>query len=186
MAPPVPSREPETLVAGDTAKWQRSLADYPASAGWVLNYTLVNAAQRHTFSASASGDDHLVTVPAATTAGWAAGTYKWRAQASKAGEVFTVGDGTLVVEGAFGAAAESRTKARIALDNLEAYLADSNNLAAAEYQIAGRSLKRHSITELLKLKSHLQQQVRTEEVADRVGAGLPDPRRVYVRFGPPQ
>lgn len=186
MAAPVPTLEPETIVAGDTAKWVRSLADYPASAGWSLNYTLVNSAQRYTFSSSASGDDHLVTVAAATTGNWVAGTYKWRAQAVKASEVYTVGEGTLTIAPSYASATESRSKARIALDNLEAYLADTNNLAASEYQIAGRSLKRHSIPELLQLKSSLQAQVRSEDAAARMAAGLPDPRRVYVRFGPPQ
>ena len=57
-------------------------------------------------------------------------------------------------------------------------------MAAGEYQIAGRSLKRYPIPELLRLQGSLRQQVRAEEAATRVAAGLPDQRRVYVRFGP--
>lgn len=186
MAVPVPTIEPATLVAGDTATWRRSLADFPASAGWILGYTLVSPAQRYTFSSTASGDDHLVSVPAATTVTWAAGAYQWRAQVSKAGEVFTVASGSVQILPSFASATDARSSARKALDNLQAYLADSNNLAAAQYQIAGRSLSRYSVPDLLKLKGHLEQEVAREDAAQRVARGLPDPRRTYVRFGPPQ
>ena len=75
----IPTTEPAAVNAGDTVRWRRALADYPASAGWALTYTLLNAAGKITITASAQGDDHLVSVPAATSAGWAAGDYAWRA-----------------------------------------------------------------------------------------------------------
>ena len=74
MAAPTPTTEPATLIAGDTARWIKSLPEYLASAGWALTYTLINATNKITFSAAASGDDHLVNVAAATTGSWAAGS----------------------------------------------------------------------------------------------------------------
>lgn len=181
MAAATPTLEPAVLVAGDTAKWLKTLDDYPAPT-WVLTYTLVSAAQRYTFTASASGSSHLVTVAASTTSGWAAGRYDWRAQVASGAEVYTVGAGSLTIQPSFAAATDARSSARKALEAVQAYLADSNNLQAAEYQIAGRQLKRIALAELIALKTHLQVEVGREDAASAAAAGLPDPRRVLVRY----
>ena len=185
MAAPIPTTEPALIVAGDTVKWTKSLADYSAADGWALSYTLVNSANRYVFSATASGADFAVTVAAATTANYAAGLYDWRAQVSKAGEVFTVGSGQLTVQPSFASATDGRSSAKKSLDQVVAYLADSANLQAAEYEIAGRRLKRLSIPELLALKSHLSAEVQRETAASRAAAGLPDQRRIFTRFQAP-
>ena len=182
MAAPVPTQEPAVIVAGDTAKWTKTLADYSAADGWALSYTLVNATARYTFSATASGSDFSVTVAAASTIGYAAGLYDWRAQVAKSGEVFTVGSGQLSVQPSFASATDGRSSARKSLDQVVAYLADSNNLQAAEYEIAGRRLKKLDIADLLALKSHLSAEVQRETAASRVAAGLPDQRRIFTRF----
>jgi hypothetical protein len=180
----IPTTEPAAVNAGDTVRWLRALADYPASAGWVLTYTLLNSAGKITITASAQGDDHLVNVPAATTAGWTAGDYAWRAQVSKAGEVYTVAEGRMTVRPSFAAPTlETRSLARRALEAVEAYLADPNNISAAQYEIAGRQLRRHTLTELWAHRDRLRLEVLREEQAERLAAGLPDRRRVLVRFG---
>lgn len=184
MAATTPTTEPASLIAGDTAKWYKTLADYLPADGWVLSYTLINATSKITFSASTSGTDYLVNVAAATTAAWAAGSYSWRAQVSKAGEIYTVGSGTITVQPAFAASTlDNRSFARIALANIEAYLQDSANLAASRYQIAGRELQRHSFSDLLKARDKFRIEVAQEDAAAGLAAGLPDRRRVMVRFG---
>lgn len=178
-----PTTEPASLNAGDTARWLITLAEYPASAGWVLSYELVNATQRYTFSASAQGDDHLVSVPAATTAGWAAGAYDWRARAALAGDVFTVRQGKLSIAPSFGAAVDGRSPARRMLDAVEATIEGRASSDTAEYEITGRRLKYIPVPELLKLRDRLRMDVRGEEAAAAVAAGLQRPGRVLVRFG---
>lgn len=183
MSAPTPTIEPARLVAGDTAKWLRSLADYPASAGWVLTYRLVNAGNAYSFSATASSDDHLVNVAAATTANWAAGDYTWRAQVALAGEVYTVAAGQFVIEPAFGAAIDARSTARQSLDAVEAMLMGRASSGVAEYQIAGRQLRHIPIPELLTLRDRLRMDVAREDAANAVAAGLPVRGRIAVRFG---
>ena len=178
----IPTQEPAVLAAGDTAKWRRILADYPAGQSWQLAYTLVSAANRYTFSASADGDVHLVTVAAATTATWAPGPYTWRAQVSKAGEVYTVGTGTLSVRPSFAVATDGRTHARKVLDAIEAVIEGRATSEVAEYQIAGRELRYIPIPELLQLRDKYRGEVLREDAASRAARGLPDPRRVFVRF----
>jgi len=180
----IPALEPSTVNAGDTWRWTRSLADYPASAGWALSYVLINAAAKITINAAASGDDHAVTVSAATTAGYAAGTYDWRARVSKAGEVYTVGEGRITVRNAYAASTfDARSHARKTLDNIEAVIEGRATSATLEYQIAGRSMKYIPMAELLTLRDKYRAEVKGEEAAAAVAAGLADKRRVYVRFG---
>lgn len=181
----IPDIEPTSVIAGDTVRWRRVLADYPASQGWTLAYALLNSAGKVTFIAAADGDAHSVNVPAATTANWMPGDYAWRAQVSKAGDVFTVGEGRMTIRPSFSAATlETRSAARRALEAVQAYLADPNNLAASQYEIAGRSLRRHTLAELWAHRDRLSIEVRREEAAQRSAAGLPNSQRAYVRFGP--
>lgn len=75
MAPAIQWREPQEFSAGDTLTFERSLPDYPASAGWSLDYELRGGAQAISFQSTADGDAHKVTVTPATTATWAPGSY---------------------------------------------------------------------------------------------------------------
>ena len=114
--------EPSRVTAGDTLAFTKSLPDYPASAGWVLSYTLINGTGKITFNATASGSDHAVNVLAATTAGWAAGTYTWQSVVTKAAERYTIGQGSMVVAPDLAAAAtfDGRSSARKALAPMSA------------------------------------------------------------------
>ena len=184
MAAKTPTTEPAELIAGDTAQWLKTLADYLPSDGWALGYTLINATAKITFAATASGDGFLVNVAATTTTAWEAGSYSWRAQVSKGAEVYTVGSGTMAVQASFSASTlDNRSFARVALANIEAYLKNGANLTAASYEIAGRKLQRISVPDLLALRDRYKGEVAREDAAARVAAGLPDNRRVMVRFG---
>lgn len=185
MAAPTPTQEPASLIAGDTARWLKALPDHLPADGWQLVYTLINAAGKITFSAIGEGSAHLVSIPAATTAAWAGGDYAWRAQATRNDDAYTVDSGTLTVQPAFGAATlDARSHARKALANIEAYLENPKNLSSSMYEIAGRKLQRFGIPELLTLRDRYRAEVAREDAAARVGRGLPDRRRVMVRFGP--
>jgi len=180
---PIPTTEPALILAGDTARWLKSLADYPASAGWVLAYTLVSAAQRYTFTAAAQGDDFLVTVAAAITAGYAPGGYEYRGSVSKAGEVFTVASGRLSISPTFGAAVDARSPARRTLEAIEATLEGRASSSVAEYQIAGRQMKYIPVSELLQLRDRYRHDVAGEDRAAQIAKGLGHPGRIFVRFG---
>lgn len=178
-----PTAEPARVVAGDTLKFSKALADYPASQGWVLSYALVNAGNRYTFNAAAEGDGHLATVAAATTAGWAPGEYALRGTVSKAGEVYTVTEARLTVAPAYGSATDTRSLARQQLENVELQLTGRSTSAVASYEIAGRKLAYIPMTELLALRDRLRMDVMREDNAARAAAGLPSVGRIQVRFG---
>lgn len=184
MAHPTPTTEPASIRAGDFATWTKTLGDYPASAGWVLSYALVKTGTRILFSATASGDDHLIAVPAATTAAWAAGTYTWSARVTKTTEVYTVGSGSIELLPDLAAASgglDARSHAVKTLEALEAWI-ETRDAAVAEYEIAGRRMKFIPIGELLKMRDQYRREVASEDTAARLAAGLPARNKLQVRL----
>lgn len=187
MAQSIPTTEPAILQAGDTIKWRKALPDYPASAGWSLAYRLINAAARIDITAAAEGDDHLVTVAAATSAAWAAGAYTWTAFVTNGSDRYTLGSGTITIRpdlAAMQAGFDARSTARKALDDLRTALAAwlSSNGHIQEYDIAGRRVKFASADDLRARIALAEREVAREDAAERLAAGIPAGRRVLVRF----
>ncbi len=179
--------EPSRVTAGDTLIWLRSLPDYPASAGWVLTYTLINLAGKKTITATASGDDHLATVPAATSAAWPAGLYTWVAAVAKAAERYTVATGALTVDPDLTAVAtyDARTSAKKALDAVNLAMETYGAKAYLQgYEINGRSQRFHTPGEFMRFRSQLMAEVAREDNAARLNAGLGTSNQLKVRFGP--
>lgn len=180
---PIDSSNPEpiSLIAGDTAKWRRELSTYPASAGWALGYELVNAQHRYEIAATADGDAFRVVVSAATTQGYAPGSYDWRARVTNSdGDVYTVAAGRMTVAPSFGTAIDGRSHARRTLDAIEAVLEGRASSATAEYEINGRRLKYIPLNELHGMRSKYRREVEAEEgkSGHRGVSG-----RIMVRFG---
>jgi hypothetical protein len=173
--------EPQQVRAGDTWTWTYS---DPSYADYTLTYYLRNATNKIDISATADGYDYTVEVDAVSTLLYKPGTYSWIRRISGADGTFTTGEGSIVVlpNLALAVAQDARSYAKKALDNIEAYLIDPNNIAAASYSIGGRSLSRWSRSELLVEREKWLGEVRSEEAAKRVRLGLGNPRRLFVRF----
>lgn len=183
-------REPTSFTVGDTLSWRRALADYPASAGWVLAYRFINTSAKFDITTSASGDDHLVSVLASTSAGFTAGTYSWQAFVTKAAERYTVGTGVCVVEPNLAAVSaagyDDRTPARKALDALNAGLATfGSNAHVQGYSIEGREMRYRTFADFIAARDRLVQEVAREEAAQRAAAGLPSKNKMRVQFRRP-
>lgn len=186
MTAAIPTTEPAELRAGDTWKWTKSLADYSAADGWVLKYRFKNAAGGFEITATASGSDFSISVAADTTTGYTAGTYEWTAWIEYGGEVFTVDGGTLQVlpnlrAGAATAALDTRSHARKTLDAIEAVIENRATLDQMSYTIAGRTLQRMSVADLIKFKNHYAQLVQAEVNADKLKKGLGIGGRIQFR-----
>jgi hypothetical protein len=177
--------EPTSINAGDTLTWQKSLADYPAPT-WVLKYRLINAAGKVDITAAASNTDHLVSVLAAVTATWVAGSYAWTAWVETATARATVGSGTIRVLPNLAAltAYDARSDAALIVDQLMAayktYTASQGHVA--EYEIAGRKMKYRSSAEILDALNHWKAILAAEKRAERMAAGLGGGNKLLVRF----
>jgi hypothetical protein len=166
--------EPITLIAGDTLTWQRNFTDYSPALGWTLAYVLNSPTVRILVSPAditSLGNVFVVTIPSAETKTWAAGAYQWLAvvQLAAAGSVpaqrFTVALGRVIVEiDLLDATApqDTRSPNEKALDNINLMLAGTGGNGVQEYTIAGRMLRRYSLTELTQLRSLYSSLVRQE------------------------
>jgi len=186
VAADIPTTEPDVLNVGDTWKWTKTLADYPASV-WTLTYRFKSATGGFEITATASGDDHAVNVPYGTTEGYAAGFYSWVASVLAAGERYIVDSGTCTLNpdyrsGTATAAYDGRTHARTVLDAIESVIEGRATLDQEAYEIAGRSLKRTPIADLLKLRQHYKTEVQSEAMAEAVRNGMGTGRKIQFRL----
>ena len=186
---------PKLVYAGDTV-----IFDVPAftnSVGTQIDsgtYTLKWYARTNTnhegatITGTAQGDGCRITVPAATTTDFDAGTWTWQAVATYSSEQYTAGRGQFTVKatavysgqpGAF----DDRSRAEVDLEKVETAI---RTLAAGgmvqEYTIGGRNLKRYKMGELLQLRDNLKAEVDRERRAEKVRQGLGNPGVTRVRF----
>lgn len=176
------------FVVGDTLAFTRSLPDYPAGA-WTLHYRLqpdAGAGQPVAFGSTAEGADHAIEVPAADTAQWHPGAYTWASWVTDGTRSHTVGQGrtTLLPDPRTATAPmDLRSEAQVALANVRATLRGKATSDVLSYTIAGRSLQRYSIAELIQLEHKLAVDVAREATAQAVAAGRPSGRWLGVRIG---
>lgn len=176
--------EPQTIIAGDTAQWEISVADYPATDGWTLVYTLINKTSKITFNATAQGADYLVNLLPSTTAGYGAGAYSFQAAVEKTGARHTVRTGDITIKPSFAGQTtyDARSHARKVLDAIEAVIENRATKDQAEYAIGDRSLKRIPHADLYKLRSQYKALVAQEEMLDNRESGRPSRRRSLIRM----
>jgi hypothetical protein len=170
---------PSSLIAGDTWEWTRDLSDYPAGT-WTLTYYFTKDGKQFNAVASADGLTHAVSVPAATTATYQAGRYKWQARVSDGADAYTVEGGWVEVSAnPATSTADPRTWARRTLEAVECFLEGNASTAQSSMAIQGRSISRWPLPDLMQLRDKLRQEVRTEEQGSAAGLG----RNIKVRFG---
>lgn len=178
----IPTQEPDSFIAGDTVKWKISLSDYKASAGWVLKYALRGAGTIN-LTATQSGDDHLITIAAATSAGYTAGSYEWMAYVEKDEERTTLYSGYTTIKPNLVTATSSNDR----LLQLESDINAINefigqNYSYSSYAIAGRSLNRYTITELFTLRDRLQADLNRLKAGEKIRRGQGTKKNILVRF----
>ena len=181
----IPDNEPASLRIGDTWQWTRTLADYPAGT-WTLKYRFKSASGGFEIVASASGTVHSVTVAAATTATYTAGSYTWIGWVESGTEKFTVDTGNAELlpdyrAGLSTVALDDRSHAKKMVDAIEAWL-ESRDPAVAEYEIAGRRMKYIPIGDLIKLRSRYQSELSAEENAAKLARGEGIGRKIQFRI----
>ncbi|MEY2656166.1 MAG: hypothetical protein RLZZ524_3194 [Pseudomonadota bacterium] len=188
MAIDIPTSEPAKVRAGDTVTWRKTLADYPATAGWTLYYRLLNSLGKIDITATADGSDHLVAVDKTTTAGWRYGDFSLLSWVASSTERVSLPQRRIVVLQDFAAltnaGADLRSQAKQMLDAIDAALlslSTGERLAVVEAEVAGRRLK-YNLTGLMQLRNLYAAQVRSEEAAERASLGLAPKNKIVVRL----
>jgi len=183
-----PTKELTEAQVGDRWAWKRIdlVTDYPHTA-YSLSYVFRReiTGERIAITASGSTDAYTVEVSSTTTANYEAGTYHWVAYITRTSDSarIEVDYGTITVQPNRSTdSSDPRSFAQIALDNIETYLKDPTNLAAASYSIAGRSLSRWNRDDLLREREVLKGEVVRERRAEQIKKGLGTNATIRVRF----
>ena len=188
MAVEYATRIPEKVTAGDTIKFEESWSGYPQTS-WTLKYHIVGeSTDLGTFTATANGDAFRVTIAIATTAAWAAGVYSYEAYVeddpAAPTERVRVKAGTIEVTANLATVDthDGRTHAKIVLDAIEAVIEGRATKDQDSYAIAGRSLSRTPIPDLLTLRDKYRSEYAQELRAQRIAQGLGHSGIIRTRF----
>ena len=129
-----------------------------------------------------------MTISAATSAGFDAGTWSWQSRITSGATVITVGSGSLKVLASLSytgqpAAFDGRSQAEQDLDAVQSAIrALISGGSVRRYMIGGRQLEKYGLEELMKREAQLKAIVAREKAAEKIAAGLGDPRNLFVRF----
>jgi hypothetical protein len=173
---------PATITQGTTTKWSETYTDYPASS-WGLLYKLIGSSSL-SITGSADGDTFDMTIPAVSSSLLPPGFYVLQGLVTSGSEVYSLPTQTIKVERNYAllSSYEVRSQARRTYDAICATLEGRASKDEQSISIAGRSLSRMAISELLQLKSHYSYMVQLEESAERVANGMSSGLNILVRF----
>lgn len=155
---------PDELGAGLTVDLLLTLTAYQAPE-WAVT-VLLRGPSVMDLAATAEGSQHRIHADAATTASWAPGAYWFSMRAARGAEVVEVESGQLTVKPDLSSATanfDGRTPNQIALDAIEAVIAQRATLDQERYRINNRELYRTAIPDLLKLRAHYIRLVKREQ-----------------------
>ena len=181
--------EPKQIRGGITTSWLEELSDYSATNGWALKYRLAGTTGNYDVTAVGVGTVHTVTITADVSKEWIAGSYILIGYVEKGTgaslERHDVFNGTIDllpnIAGAT-AAADYRTHARKTLALIEAAIESYAVRPVEEITIAGRTIRRPKLEQLVSLRSRYQFLVKQEGMSERAANGLEAGGGVLVKF----
>ena len=189
MAADIPSVEPETITAGDSATWEYTLPDYSTADGWAVSYVFRQAgAATLTISASGSGTTYTTTISTSNSTLLKNGLWYWTAFATKTGQRVTIRKGRLEVQpdpagtGQF----DPRSQVKRTLDAINATLEGTADREERQLVVDGLSLEVRDVAQLLALKDRFDALYQAEVAAERLAKGLGNRRKIVTRFVNPQ
>lgn len=186
---------PATIRAGNTSTWivppSVDLSGAVASSStWTLTTFLRNTAagMGATVVGTARSDGGWDnTISATTSASFAAGTWAWESRITSGSVVITLGSGTTTVLPSLSyqgtpAAFDGRSQAEQDLAEVQAAIRSLVSKGSKAYTIGSRSFTSLDLPALIQRESQLKAIVNRERAAEKVAAGLGDPRSMFVRF----
>jgi hypothetical protein len=187
---------PNKIRAGDTIKWRvdasrDNLGNSIDSGSWSLVYyfrTNTNN-EGHTATGTAFGLGWEFTISASDSDGFDAGDWFFQSIATKDSESVTLATGQIEVlagldyTGDSPSAFDGRTQAEKDLAAVQKAIRDiANGNTVKSYSVAGRSLTRYEMSDLIALESKLKFEVQRERRAALIANGKGDPFNLFVRF----
>ena len=184
-----PETEPTEIVAGGFYQWKRNDlgVDYPTSA-YTLSYKARIAGggfPNISLTATASGDQYLVTITSAASAAYQTGDYKWQSfitRNSDSAKILLAEGEWKIVSDVGSSTADFRSHAAIMVAKIESLLNGKADADVANYSIAGRSLTKLTMAELIEARDYFKSEVIQEQNLDKIKRGQKTQSTVLVRF----
>lgn len=186
-----PTQEPDLLVVGDRWTWRRPdlVPDYP-TADYALTYEFHDDAggggsHKFTITATETTDDYIVEIASATTASYTAGEYNWYAFITRSSDSqrIAIDEGHTKLELDFANTnADNRSHAKKVLDNIQAVLENRASQDQMSYSIAGRSLSRMSIDDLMRFRDRYRAEYNREIKLKRIKNEQDTGNTIKARF----
>lgn len=186
-----PSQEPSSLILGDYWAWRRDdlVTDYPI-ASYGLTYEFHEdsgggGSHKFTITATEAESTYFIEVPAATTAGYNAGDYIWNAYITRTSDserVLVDSGRTEIKLNLADTNADLRSHAKKVVDAIEAVIEGRATIDQSSMSIAGRSLSRLTIDELLLFRDRYRAEYLKEIKAARARNKSYTGNTVKIRF----
>lgn len=181
-AAPQSFHEPLRIAQGQTISFTKKLPLQLATDGWSLTYSLRGNGQPIEFSSTASGSDHVVLVPSATTETWLAGNYQLEGRAINADgtqEIFYLNNFDVTPDLSTAAPdVDLRTHAQKMLVNIEAQLEQCSQNILLETDVEQTRVLRERRKELLEFRNRYVQERRGEIARENSKNNRPTGRRI--------
>lgn len=184
-----PTSEPVELQLGDFWAWKRTnlSTDYPTaqySLSYEFNLNEGSTASNFTLTATEANDEYIISTSSTTS--YTKGTYNWIAYITRSSDSarIKIGEGfTEIQENYATTSASVRSHAKIVLDSIEAVIENRATMDQSSMSIAGRSLSRMSVDELMtfrdRYKAEYMKEVKMARIKNNRGSG----NTVKVKFG---
>ena len=185
-----PTQEPDTLVVGDRWVWRRDdlVSDYPLDE-YALEYRFTEDSTGNTnaftIAATEAESTYLVEIASAVTASLTAGDYQWAAfiiRSSDNQRVVIDQGRTEILPNFQNTTADLRSHAKKVLDAIEAVLENRASQDQMSYSIAGRSLSRMSIDDLMTFRNRYRAEYLREIKLARIKNKQDSGNTLKVRF----
>ena len=184
-----PNQVPTELQLGDFWAWKRDdLAnDYPiASYSLSYEFNLIDGSTASNFTLTATESNDTYIIEASNTASYTKGNYNWVSYITRTSDSARVKleEGFVDVQDNYATTTSSvRSHAKIVLDSIEAVIENRANIDQSSMSIAGRSLSRMTIDELLtfraRYKAEYLKEVKIQRIKNKRGSG----NTIKVNFG---
>lgn len=188
--------EPTQITTGDTTEWTRTFCDFPADE-WTLQYRYRGPGEGFNIDADQNADDpkkfDVVIDPADTEDVDTAGVYIWEAWVTNIADntitKLAVPAGRVTITLGFDADStdtlETRSKAKIMLDSIDAALLAFATSDVQEYEIStpagSRRVRRSDKTELTSQRKYWAGIVENELARERARNGKPLMQSIQMR-----
>lgn len=183
-----PITEPNELQLGDFWAWKRTdlSVDYP-TASYSLSYefNLIDGATVSNFTLTASESNNEYVIESTNTTSYAKGEYNWIAYITRSSDSarIKIGEGFTEIQDNYATTTNSvRSHAKKVLDAIEAVIENRATMDQSSMSIAGRSLSRLTVDELMTFRDRYKTEYLKEIKKARIKNNKDSGNAIKVRF----